>query len=385
MPPTFTSSSQLLQNASQAFLSSIQLFYSNFLTLLPGNPVLAILEAITNQTSFLQMQAFQVVNFARVTTCSGSDVDSFLAQFQFTRIPGTTATGQVTVYAPGTQTVPITVPLTTIIQNVSGTISYQLIADTTQAAWNATANAYIIPAGQASIAVSVQATQVGASFNVLPNQLTQIQTANPGIISATNLAAITNGLNPESDNAYRARFVLWLNSLSKGTAEAYQAAALSVASGYNFYIDESPIVGGVPKSGQVNIVVNNPGQNVSSQTLSAIAAQISSVRALGVQTNVVAATPLTATINISIYCNTNEAITLTITNVQNAILNYVNSLQIGQTLYMASIIDVAINADSNVISVEWNSLTINGVSSDLACSNTQVIQTNSSIVSVVSV
>ena len=60
-----------------------------------GDPALAVAEADAAQAVALQYIASQVVIFARASTATGVDLDSWMADFAFPRLPAVYATGVV--------------------------------------------------------------------------------------------------------------------------------------------------------------------------------------------------------------------------------------------------------------------------------------------------
>ncbi len=59
------------------------------------------------------------------------------------------------------------------------------------------------------------------------------------------------------------------------------------------------------------------------------------------------------------------------TNVANAIIDYVNNLPIGATVYLENIVAIAKDADLNVVAVVTASTTINSLQEDLVLTDFQ--------------
>jgi uncharacterized phage protein gp47/JayE len=188
----------------------------------PGSPLYGLAEANAGMATFLQFEAQYDTFFARSTTSTGPDLDSWMAQFNFPRLGATFAEGQVTlsIASPASVilVVPAADPLTgtggVIVQSVGGGDQYQLVADTNQPNYNAGLNAYVLGVGQTSMTATAIALVAGSASNVLAGQLIQFAGSSFGITSVTNLAPIDNGTDSESDEAYRNRFILFINSLS---------------------------------------------------------------------------------------------------------------------------------------------------------------------------
>src|ERR1700709_1322799 len=190
--------------------------------------MLAFVNACAGTYLWLQWLTTQVLSAARLATCAGSDCDLFCADFGFLRIAGTPASGQVTIarYSAAQQAI---VPVGSAIKTTDGTQNFVLMADPPQAAYSATAYAYLIPAGVISITATVQNSAVGVAGNIIAGALGLVTSNIPYVDTVTNTLAFTNGLNAESDTAFKLRFGLFLTSLAKATPVALQSAVLGVA------------------------------------------------------------------------------------------------------------------------------------------------------------
>ena len=104
----------------------------------------------------------------------------------------------------------------------------------------AASNGYLIPAIIASGTVPVAALVAGTAANVQPGTITLLGSAVSGIDTVTNALAFTNGIDPETDAAFRARFVAFINTRSLATPAAVGYAISSVKQGIDYAMIESP-------------------------------------------------------------------------------------------------------------------------------------------------
>lgn len=355
-----------------------------------GDVLLAIFEAFATQEDFLQGLIQLVNNLTRAQTSSGSDLDSWYGQFNFSRLPATSAEGPVTLAALSPAINPVYVPAATLtngvyvggttVQTQDGSIVYQLIPDTTQAAYNATLNAYVLAAGQTSITASAQCTVAGASGNVTVGQLSQLGTSIPGIATVTNAAAISNGANAESDSSYRSRFVLWFNSLADATATAITAAANDVQQGLQLSLVENELPNGTSQLGSFTMFVDNGSGSPPSQLLTDVFNAVNAVRAFSVQANVAGPTIISATIALTIRVASGYTASTVEAAVQAAIVAAVNALAFGATLYISAVETAALSV-AGVTAVK-SGTTINASTNDLTCTSSQEIRTTTGSVSV---
>ena len=344
-----------------------------------GDVLLAIFEAVASQDVFLQAQAQLVNQIARLTTSIGSDVDTFLAQFGFTRLPAVLATGTETFTAPQPAPAQVLIyPAAGVVSTVGGAITYSVVPDTNQSAWNATLGAYVLPQGQTSVAVTIQADAAGASYNVQAGQLTVLTQPIPGISSVTNPSSIDNGVNAESDTAVKARFVQWLNSLSKATQAAIIAAVSAVQAGLMFNLLENTTPGNTSAVGQFVAVIDNGTGTPPSSLVNAVQSAINSVRGFTILGTAVAVTPINPTIGLSVRVAAGYVSATVEAAVAAAVAALV--LPIGQTLFVSSLESAAL-AVPGVVSVQPGT-TINGVNADLIFTGFQAARITTGHVSV---
>lgn len=168
-------------------------------------------------------QYFQMVNMRRlfsIDTATGSDLDERARDIQPDTISRRTAlftSGQVTLGRVGT------VGTTTI---AAGTI----VAATDiegQIKFRTTAQVQIVPGFDQVTGVNTVALDAGERGNVSDGAIVQLVSRVPGVTTVTNTTAFTNGRDRESDDQFRARLKLHVQSLSRGTPTAVVAFALA--------------------------------------------------------------------------------------------------------------------------------------------------------------
>ena len=164
-----------------------------------GSVLRAVIEAGASLALWMQWLILQVVSLTRASTSNGADLDSWMADFSLTRLPGAAAAGTVTFarYTVGLNTV---VPVGTIVRTDDGSQSFIVVASSSDAAWNGL-NGYDLPAALASIDVPVQAVVTGSLGNVVSNAIGLLSTAIPGVDTVGNANALIGGVDPESGSA----------------------------------------------------------------------------------------------------------------------------------------------------------------------------------------
>ena len=346
-----------------------------------GDFLLATLQAIAAQLDYIQAEILTVNNIARAQTSSRSDLDSFMAQFGFTRLPAIQAEGQVTFAKLVAGATAVTIPVGTLVQTPGGAVQYQVIADTTEPTYNATLNAYVLVAGQTSLTATVQALLSGTAYNVVAGQLNQIASSVPGIDTVTNGASINNGANAESDSSFRSSFVAWLNSLSDATYNAILSAVNGVEQGLMVSILENTLPNGSTQNGAFTVVIDNGTGTPGSSLINSVYNAVYATRALPIQPFVVGPTVLTPTIALDIRVASGYTSATVEANVQVAVVTMVNALSIGATLFISSIEEAALSV-AGVVAVKPNNTTINSAQADLIATDVEAARITTSDVSV---
>ena len=341
-----------------------------------GDPLLAILQSVATQLLFIQAQV-QIVNLvARAQTSTGADLDTFYGQFNFPRLQGSSPSGTETFGKNSPAVSQVIVPAAVvgpnggyaggaIVQTPGGAIQYQVIPDSTQSAYNPTLNAYVLNPSQSSMAVTVAALAPGSSSNVSAGQLSQLGTVTAGIDYVTNPGAIANGVAPESDSAYSARFILYLASLSKATEAAITEAVESVQPGIQFQLYENVDVSDDVRLGEFVAVVGDGSETPPDNLVNLTQAAINAVRGFTILAEAKKYTSVQPPIVLNIRVAADFDGPTVEGLVANAVVAAVNISPIGGTLFINATIEDAAATVPGVVSVQPGT-TINGVNADYA-------------------
>jgi len=340
-----------------------------------GDPALAIFQAFGSQLTFIESLAAWIAAYARASTSSGAALDSWMAQFSFTRDPATLATSDTVTLSrstPATQNYQI--PLGAIFQTPNN-IQFQTVADSTQASYQS-GGYYQLNTGQTSITVTVAALVAGTGGNIAANTLTQFITQVTGVSQVTNPFAITSGLAAESDSAYRSRFLLYLEGLRQATLPAVESATESVRAGIQYVIVPNQQFNGTPQYGYFYAVI----WPYTNALQAAVYLAIAQTAALGIQFNVYSATSITATVTVTIEVDTVNYVSATVQSaVQSALSTYLTGLVLGETLYWSYLYDVIYSVPGVLNALN---LLVNGGTADMVAGPQHIIQPLSVTVSV---
>lgn len=328
--------SQIVSNIATA----VQGAASSLMDFTVGSVLRAIAEATAGVVLWLQAIILQLLTLTRASTSVGSDLDSWCADYGFDRLPASAATGQVT-FARFTATQQAVIPIGTTVQTADGEQDFTVTLDTTNSAYSVTLGGYVLPVNTASVSVPVQAAVAGAGGNVQASTVTVITTPIPGVDTVTNAAAFTNGIDAESDTAFRARFVLYLASLSKATKTAVGYAVTSVQQGLDYTLTENQDYNGTTDDGYFYVVVDDGTGYPSSDLITSVSDAVDAVRPMCSRFGVFSPVVLTAVVSMTLTTASGYTHAAVVAAVTTALQNFINGLPLGTSLPYTQLASIA--------------------------------------------
>jgi uncharacterized phage protein gp47/JayE len=166
--------SVLVENMAAA----VQASASQLLDLTVGSTLRALLEANASIGLWMQWLVLLVLRTTRASTSSGPDLDSWMADMTLTRLPASSAVGIVT-FSRFTPTTAAVVPAGALVRSTDGTQIFAVSIDIQNTAWSAISNGYVIPAGTASLDVSVVAQAPGNAGNIQAGTISLLASTMP--------------------------------------------------------------------------------------------------------------------------------------------------------------------------------------------------------------
>lgn len=351
--------STLMQNMAAAVQSAA----SQLLDLTVGSTLRAVLEANASVALWIQWLILLVLQTTRAATSTGSDLDSWMADFALNRLPAVAATGIVT-FTRFTAIGTALVPVGALVRTSDGTQTFAVSIDATNPAWNAVQNGYVMPAAVTTFTVPVIAQAAGSGGNVQAGSITLLASAIPGIDAVSNPSAFVNGLDAESDTAFRSRFQNYIDSRSRATSLAVGYAVSSIQQGLQYTIQENQAPNGSQVMGSFVVTVDDGSGYPSTTLLTTVQSAVDAVRPVG---SIFTIQPPVVTV-------ANVSLTLTVTGnttseqlagpVSAALTAFIDSLPIGSPLPVSRVSQLAYAvapAITNVTQVQ-----LNGGVSDIA-------------------
>ena len=350
--------------------TAIQGRSSKLVDLSIGSILRAVMESEASIIMWLQAELLKLLAMMRAATCSGTDLDTWMADYFFYRLAAVAATGNVT-FSRFTATVQALIPVGALVQTQGGALQYAVIADTDHPSYDADLGGYIVPALTASMIVPVRCTTAGAAGNVSANQINSIAQVIPYIDTVTNASGFVNGSDAESDADFRARFRIWLASLARATKAAIEYAISTVAGVTSYTIGENETYGGDTDNGFFWVVVNDGTGTPSGGFLSTVYNAIDAYRGFTIRFQVYAPSVITADVDAAVTAKSGYNPSTVKAAVATAITNYLNGLRLGQGFNYTRISEIAYGIDGveNITSI-----LLNGGTADLTATNKEVIK-----------
>jgi uncharacterized phage protein gp47/JayE len=336
-----------------------------------GSVLRAILEANASLALWLQWLILLALQTTRLATSSGVDADSFGADFGMARLAAVAAQGSVT-FSRYTPTMTAFIPAGVIVTTGDGTQQFTVAVDTTNAAWSAAENGYLLGAGVSSVTLPITAIVPGSAGNVLAGTISLIANALPGIDTVTNALALTGGLDAEVDAAFRLRFQSFIDSRTRATVEAVTYAAASIQQGVTCTVQENTDGTGAFMPGRFVVTVDDGSGSPPAALLGSVQSAVDAVRPVGSIFAVYQPTRLAADIALTLSIAPGSASATAITAVNAAITSFVNTLPVGTALAYTRLAQLAYDASPAVTNV--TGLTLQGGAADLVATPATVIK-----------
>lgn len=361
----------------QNMAASAQGACAQLLDLTVGSVIRAILEATSSVGLWLQYLILVVLQGTRLATSTGTQCDTFGADFGFTRLPATYASGSAT-FSRFVATSAALIPAingTTLgaqVRTADGTQTFNVTIDTTNALWNAAMNGYLIPAGTLSATVPVIAVNSGTQGNILAGAINLIVGAISGVDTITNADAFANGVNAETDAAFKTRFANYIATRALATVAAIQYAISSIAQNLTSTIAEFVNTAGAYTPGMFVVYADDGTGNPSSAILQTISTAVNATRACGIQYAVQGPSKLTANVAFTLTVGAGVIKANILASVEAAVASYINSLPMGASLPYSKVAQIIYGSNSGITNVIG--LLVNGATADLGGAASQVVR-----------
>ena len=338
-----------------------------------GSNNLAVVEGSTASLLYLQANIVQLLAVSRASTCFGTDLDSFFADFDFPRLQPTYATGSVTLardQAGAVVTIPADGSATVLYNN--GTPTYTIVADTAQPTYDVVSNSYIAPVGATTITVTAVATTAGTVANIPANGQFLLGANTGGFDTAYVATGFSNAVDIEQDDAYRARFVLYLQSLSRATIAAISSAILNTQQSLAYTIANNQAPDGSFEPGNFVVTIDDGSGNPPASLIAAVDAAVTAFQGNTISHNTRGPSVVYVVAAATLTFATGTDPTQILPTIEAGALAYINGLGLGNSLSLTKFSSMLYGLSPSITNVTAD--TLNGVAADLNASKSQVIK-----------
>jgi uncharacterized phage protein gp47/JayE len=327
-----------------------------------GSVLRAIIEANASIVLWVQWIVLLTLQTTRAATSNGPDLDSWMADFSLLRRQAVAASG-VTTFARFCGTTAAFVPVGTTVKTQDGAISFVVVADSNNSAWQPSEGAYCLAVGVTAVDLPVIATTGGLSGNVLASTITLLASATPGIDYISNPTFTYGGIDTEADSALRIRFADFFASRSRATKDAIAYAVSLVGPELNYTICENADAAGGFRSGSVLVIVDDGSGSLTSSLFDALSLAIERVRPVGTSFSIQPPTIVRVEVSLSVQLLPETSVSGVQADLRSAIGLYINTRPIGGTLSLTRISQLVYLTEPSVVNV--SNVLINGQQADL--------------------
>lgn len=335
--------------------ASVQGSARALIDLTTGSVLRAILEANASVALWLQWLIVQVLAQTRAATSTGTDLDTWVADFSLLRLPAQPAL-TTAIFSRITPGFPASIPVGTQVKTADTTQTFSVLPDTGNPAYDPATNTYNLAAASTSIALPVQAQIPGSAGNVQAGLIAMLATAIPGVDTVTNPLQAQGGIDAEADAALRARFANFIDSRSRATPAAIAFTIDSLRQGLSHVITENTSPSGAAVPGTFIVTIDDGSGSPPASLISTVASAVDAVRPIGTQFFVMPPIVLTPTISLTIAVSDSNK-PASQAAVAAAINGYIATLPIGASLPVSRVAAIAYGAAANITNV--SNVTIN--------------------------
>jgi len=362
---------QSFQTIVDDMVAAIQANSNQLVDFSTGSILRALCESNAANSLWIQGLISALLAVTRLSTSHGNDVDTFIADFGYSRPPAVAATGQVT-FSRTVTTSASNIPAdgSTLVGTTPTSIGQQIIfsvyADPTNPNYNSASNSYVMAIGISSINVPVQAVVAGSSGNVLAGQINTILSNLINVNSVTNSSDFTNGSNAASDDQTRTDFVLYLQGLFRATLQAIEFAVANVPGVERYVVVENiDYSTNTTRLGYFYVIADDGTGSPPGNLIISVQNAVEAYRGLTIQYEVHAPVPFALTIVLDAFITSGISQSQATAYIQQAITTFVMNLPIAGTIYYSKLYEVIWDSQAGPYLINVNSLTINGMSTDV--------------------
>lgn len=233
-----------------------------------------------------------------------------------------------------------------IYRDKNGAGNYRLvheIADNVTMIWTDNATDAAVAAGAAvptvdtahRAIVNAQAQEPGVEGNSIIGAVTALTNAPATLTGVTNPTAFTGGSDPEDVEDFRSRLLDFVRSPGTGSPDDLRAWAENVSG-----VESATVFANTPGPGQVTVRISGTGGTVPSGAVIAdVQATLNALDLANITIIVATFNPQATNVTADVTASGTYTLADVTPSVQAAISDYINSLDVGETLRLAGLVD----------------------------------------------
>jgi uncharacterized phage protein gp47/JayE len=306
-----------------------------------GTPLRNILESMMEEVDIQYWQLEQVYNSGHIDDAVDDDLDKLVAVLGVKRNPALPSLGLVTFArstpADNDYVIPEGTQVETLPDTQGNTIKFSTVGN------------FTLLTGQIQIDANVQCITPGITGNIPALTIKTINNPPLGIESVQNTQAMDGGTDIESNDALRDRTKHILDTSGLGTVDALLYKIKLTPSVKEVTVrDMARGIGTVDILVLTDVVPMTDTKKIELQNI------IAATKAGGIDVALVEPVLISANIDVILTLASGYVVGDVLTGVNNAIINYVNLLEIGQSLIVNQLNKVILNSSPNIIDVKIN-------------------------------
>lgn len=188
------------------------------------------------------------------------------------------------------------------------------------------------------VTVAVQATDVGAQYNVAVGAITDLSSSAADLTDVTNIAATSGGTDDEDIEVFRGELLKWVRAPMSGSPDDLVAWATSIDGVESATVYKNVDLSGAAAPGTVSVRISGPGGAIpDAATVTAVLNELEShdLANATILVDTFVATPVAAALTIT--PSAGYTLADVTPSIQQAFEDYINSIPVGGTVYRAGI------------------------------------------------
>jgi uncharacterized phage protein gp47/JayE len=221
--------------------------------------------------------------------------------------------------------------------------------------------------GETFVDISSQAAAEGINYNINSGEVLEITSQLDAIDSVTNTTTFSGGKDIETDDEFRQRIKLYIQTLSKGTKAALRSAALNVP-GVKFV----NVVESGTNDGIVTVYIDDGSGQASSELIAQVVEAIDLVRAAGIIVNTYAVSLVEIDLIMVIVLQSGYTFAAVESSIKTVVREYIDSLTVGESVIYSKVYGNIILVDGVA---DLTSLTLNTGTANITINEDEVAKT----------